>query len=753
MQQDAAKETAMRDSTLLTRARFARRGEAPQEILLPHTWNALDGQDGGGDYHRGLCTYEIDLPDPTAGKRQYIEFRGANHIATVWCNGQELGTHKGGFSIFRFELTAAMKPEGNLLTVQVFNGVCDVYPQEADFTFFGGIYRDVHFVEVEYAHIDLMKDGSDGVFVTPDPSGLTRVDVFTTDADGCEVLTELLDAEGVVVCQAYQKAQQHTVLELSVDRPHLWQGPEDPYCYQARVSLISREVVLDQITVHYGYRSFYVDPEQGFFLNGKSMPLRGVCRHQDRQDMGWAISRKEHEEDIRLIQEVGANTIRLAHYQHDSYFYDLCDQAGFVVWAEIPYISIHISGSDAYGNTLSQMRELIVQNYNHPCIMMWGISNEITIGGYCQEQHRNLQALHRLCKELDPSRLTVMAQLARVEIDSPHNQITDLVSYNIYYGWYTGVIEDNASVMDAFHKAWPEKCYGISEYGVDNLICWHSANPFNHDYTEEYACVYHHHMLKYFAQRPYLWATHVWNMFDFAVDRRNEGGIQGRNCKGLVTYDRKIKKDSFFLYKAFWTKEPMIHIAGRRFADRAPDERDVTVYTNCDCVTLYLNGKKLRTVYAVDHAVVFENVPLQNGENTLTVKGNDGIEDTIVLNGVETHNTAYDLPDLAAALQMGNWFLDLTQSVDYGDQGYHVKLLVGELCRNEECAQILRGWIMSNSSMPLGERLNTAGRINAWGSSPITSKKYLQEIKVLRTYFTDEDFDRLDQKLRCVKRA
>jgi beta-galactosidase len=435
--------------------------------------------------------------------------------------------------------------------------------------------------------------------------------------------------------------------------------------------------ILDEVIVQYGYRSFRVDPEQGFFLNGKTVPLRGVCRHQDREDMGWAISRKEHDEDIKLISEVGANTIRLAHYQHDQYFYDLCDKLGFVVWAEIPYISIHIHGQAAYENTLSQMRELIVQNYNHPSIMVWGIANEIAIGGYSDEQYQNLLDLNALCKRLDPSRLTTIAQLARVEIDSPHNEITDLVSYNNYYGWYTGVIEDNAVAMDAFHAAWPNKVYGISEYGVDNLVCWHSAHPMNHDYTEEYACLYHHSMLKYFVARPYLWATHMWNMFDFAVDRRNEGGIKGRNCKGLVTFDRKIKKDSFFIYKAFWTKEPMIYIAGRRFTDRASDERDVTVYTNCDSVTLYLNGKRMKTIHAVDHAVVFEDVPLKAGENILTAEGNEGVEDTIVLNGVEGHNTDYDLPDIAAALQIGNWFLNQTTSVDYGEQGYHTKLLVG----------------------------------------------------------------------------
>ena len=742
----------MRKYTKLTHARFAKQGEQVHTVPLPHTWNALDGQDGGGDYDRGICTYEMDLPDPTVGKRQYIEFRGANHIANVWCNGQKLGTHKGGFSTFRFELTNTLKATNNQLTVEVSNGVCDVYPQEADFTFFGGIYRDVFFIEVEETHFDLLKDGADAVFVTPSVSGATRLDIFSVHAEGCQLKVELLDAEGNLAAQALQAAEAHSVLALSVPTPHLWQGVEDPYCYEARASLLCNGKILDQVTVRYGYRDYHIDPQKGFFLNGKSMPLRGVCRHQDRKDMGWAISCKEHDEDMALIREVGANAIRLAHYQHDQYFYDLCDQHGFIVWAEIPYISIHIPGSEAYNNTLSQMRELIAQNYNHPSIMMWGIANEITIGGYSDEQYQNLKDLQALCKRMDPSRSTVMAQLSRVEIDSPHNEITDLVGYNNYYGWYTGVIEDNATVMDAFHDAHPDKPYGISEYGVDHMVCWHSANPFNHDYTEEYACLYHQSMLKMFSDRPYLWGTYMWNMFDFAVDRRDEGGVKGQNCKGLVTYDRKTRKDSFYVYKAFWSKKPMVHIAGRRFTDRAPGERDITVYTNCDRVTLERNGEELAIVDAVDHAATFSKIPLRLGENVLVVRTPEGAEDSIILNGVQTHNTAYDLPDLAAALQAGNWFLKQEASINYGEAGYHTKLLVGELCRNEECAQILRGWIMSNEAMPLGERVHTIGRINPWGSSPITSKKYLNEIKVLEKYFTEEDFNRLDQKLRCVKR-
>jgi len=424
----------MRSYQLLNQARFAKQGEEFQAIQLPHTWNAQDGQNGGNDFWRGVGNYEIDLPNPTTGKRQYIEIRGANHVATVWCNGKELGTHKGGFATFRYELTDVLKESGNTLQVSVDNHAPNIYPQHADFTFYGGIYRDVYFVEVEDAHFDLMKDGSNAVFVTPYISGTTRVDMFPVNAEGCQIKLELMDAENRVVFADTVPALPHTYLETQVETPHLWHGVEDPYLYHATATLLKDGEAVDQITVTYGYRGYYIDPEKGFFLNGKSFPLHGVCRHQDRQDKGWAISKADHKEDIEIIRDIGANTIRLAHYQHDQYFYDLCDEIGFAIWAEIPYISHHLPGKEAYDVTLQMMTELIAQCYNHPSIIVWGIANEITIYNTCEEQFRNLHDLNALVKRLDPSRPTTMAQLNRLDPASPHNYITDILSYNYYHG-------------------------------------------------------------------------------------------------------------------------------------------------------------------------------------------------------------------------------------------------------------------------------------------------------------------------------
>lgn len=724
----------MRTTKLLTEALFGKLGEPLLPIHLPHTWNNLDGQDGGNDYWRGIGIYEIKLPDPTAGKKQYIELQGANHVATVYCNGRELGTHKGGFSTFRYELTPAMKVEKNVLTVVVTNAESDIYPQTADFTFYGGLYRDVNFIEVNETHFDLLKDGTQGVFVTPYVSGKTRLDLFPVQWEGAVIAAELKDREGKIVGMGTAKAEEHTTLSIDIKTPHLWKGLEDPYCYTATAKIVKGEAIVDQVTVAYGYRSFHVDPNTGFWLNGKNVPLHGVSRHQDRLDKGWAISKEDHEQDLALIREIGANTIRLAHYQHDSYFYELCNHAGFVLWAEIPFISKFIPTKEAYENTMCQMRELVAQNYNHPSIFFWGIANEILIGADNEPLRKNLRDLQELTKAMDPSRMTTIAQVSMTPMDSEHNYMTDVVSYNHYFGWYGGEVAQNGQWLDTFHALNPDIPLGVSEYGVENILKWHSAEPMNHDYTEEYASYYHHEMLKIFEERPYLWSTHVWNMFDFAADARNEGGIQGRNNKGLVTYDRKMKKDAFYIYKAFWNPEPMVYIAGRRFVDRAPEERNVTVYTNQKAVTLLVNGMEVETKMAKDHAVVFEKVHLKEGENTVTARAEKEdekefdesvkvVEDTIILNGVAQHNPAYTLPDLAEAMAVGNWFDEVadeeeSEEIEVREGYYSLEDTNEELLSNEACEKLIKGWLMKNKNLTTASMLSTIRTMMGFGKLP-----------------------------------
>ena len=703
----------MRMKTLLTAARFAKQGEAPAVVALPHTWNAFDGQDGGNDYWRGIGTYEIDLPNPTAGKKQYIELQGANHVATVYCNGRELGTHKGGFSTFRYDLTPAMKPEGNVLTVVVSNAKSDIYPQNADFTFYGGLYRDVNYIEVSEAHFDLLKHGTSAVFVTPHCSGKTRVDLFPVNAEGCTLNVELKDAEGNVVGTGSTEACEHAHIIIDIKNPHLWNGMADPYCYSASASLVKDGQTLDTVAVTYGYRSFHVDAGTGFYLNGKHIALHGVSRHQDRLDKGWAVSKADHEEDCALIKELGANTIRLAHYQHDQYFYDLCDKTGFVLWAEIPFISQFNPSKEAYENTISQMTELVAQNYNHPAIFFWGISNEILIGSDREDLRKNLRDLHKLAKSMDPSRLTTMAQVTMTPMDSEHNYITDVISYNHYFGWYVGDVEDNGPWLDRFHALNPDIPLGVSEYGAENILKWHTAEPDNHDYTEEYANYYHQEMLKTFAARPYLWSTHQWNCFDFAADARNEGGVQGRNNKGLITYDRKTKKDAFYVYKAWWNPEPMVWVSGGRFVNRAPGERNVIIYTNCDEVTLVLNGADVETKKAVDHMVTFENVALKDGENTVSAYAGDVKGNEITLCGVAEHDYRYDLPE---GNQGANWFDDpaaiaARKALKYPKGYYSIKDKMGVLMQNPQTAAILGGMMQKVMGQMGGDNMMGMGKM------------------------------------------
>lgn len=455
-------------------------------------------------------------------------------------------------------------------------------------------------------------------------------------------------------------------LPVSIDKPHLWHGKENPYLYKAKVSLVSYNDTLDAVTIPFGVRYFYVDPEKGFFLNGVHYPLRGVSRHQDRKDKGWALSHDDQREDMEIIKEIGATSIRLAHYQHDQFFYDLCDQEGMVVWAEIPFISV-MGKSDKNGeNAKQQLIELIRQNFNHPSIMFWGIQNEIQIGGERPEVRQVVQELNELAKKEDPTRFTTQANVMFVPDTVEYNDITDVLGYNKYYGWYNGKAEDFAGWIDGFHKKNPHVPLCISEYGSEGIIEYHSTEPKVRDYSEEYHTFYHETVWKIFEKRPFLWGTYVWNMFDFGSAIRDEGGVQGRNNKGLVTYDRKIKKDAFYLYKAHWSDEKFVHITSKRFVDRADDTIMVKIYSNCNQVTLFVNGEEITSKNSEEKIFVFENVKLRDGLNVIrAVTQAEGVtyEDTAVFNKVDEPNPSYVAPVGETGIAVENWF----EMPDVGD--------------------------------------------------------------------------------------
>ena len=625
---------------------FTKPGAAPVAVTLPHTWNAADGTDGGNDYFRGICTYtkEFAAPAHADDEEVWLEFEGAAMTAVVTLNDQQLTRHAGGYSTFRVNLTPALAAQ-NTLTVAVDNSANrTVYPQKADFTFYGGIYRDVSLMVVSKNHFTLDYFGGPGIRITPTVQGADASVQVTTWHDGeGEVSVELLDAAGNTV--ATGKGPDIT---LTIFNAHLWNGVKDPYLYSCKARLVVNGTVEDETTTRFGVRSFKVDPKKGFFLNGKSYPLHGVSRHQDRKGLGNAITREMHDEDMALIKEIGANTIRLAHYQHDQYFYDLCDEVGMVVWAEIPYISEHMPNGRE--NTISQMKELIIQNYNHPCIACWGVSNEITISTKDKaDMLDNHRELNDLCHKMDSTRLTTLACYAMCGPFNPVAHITDLVSWNLYLGWYVPGLFLNDLWMDFFHLVYPGRPLGFSEYGAEGMPNLHSSKPRRGDHTEEYQAKYHEYMLRCFDRHKWMWATHVWNMFDFAADARDQGGEPGMNHKGLVTFDRKTRKDSFYLYKAWWSDENFVHICSKRFTDRTESEMEVKVYSNQKSVALYVNGEKVGEQTG-EHVFSFR-VPLTGEIEVKAVAGD--CTDTAFFRHVDTPNPSYKL--VKTKSKSANW--------------------------------------------------------------------------------------------------
>ena len=649
-------------------------------VTLPHTWNAEDGQDGGDDYHRGKCWYlrDLDRPETTENSRVWLEFEGAAMTAEVYLNGEKLAEHAGGYSTFRVDLTDHLK-DHNKLAVSVSNARSrTVYPQQADFTFYGGLYREVRLILVPETHFALGYHGGPGLKITPVVDLETRAATVMAEAwvegpaNDAEVTFTLAgQTRTVPVADGCARA------DFTIENAHLWDGLNDPYLYTATASLSSG----DAVSARFGCRKFEIDPQKGFLLNGRSYPLRGVSRHQDRKGAGTALTPAMMEEDMAIIKELGANTLRLAHYQHAQYFYDLCDENGLIVWAEIPYITMHMH--DGRENTLSQMTELVVQNYNHPCIAVWGLSNEITAASAVNEELlENHRALNDLCHTLDTTRPTTMANVFMLDIDSPILEIPDVNSYNLYFGWYLGELEQNDAFFDEYHAQFPDRCIGFSEYGADANPAYQSPTPEKGDYTESYQCVYHEHMLRMIEARPWLWATHVWNLFDFGADGRDEGGKNGENQKGLVTFDRQLKKDAFYLYKAAWNHtEPFVHLCGSRYVDRTEEVTEIKVYSNQNEVSLYLDGKLFATKQG--HVVFSFQVPI-SGEHTIEARAED-CTSVMLVRKVAEPNPAYRKPGRAASTDVTNWF-------DKGEADpncYSILDTLGEIRQNPEAAAII----------------------------------------------------------------
>jgi len=726
-----------KDAALVSDAHAALNTADWESVNLPHTWNAIDGADGGNDYYRATCYYtkKLALADCQGAEEVYIEFEGANSSADVYVNGALAVHHDGGYSTFRANITSLLKEE-NEIVVAVDNAPNDrVYPQMADFTFYGGLYRNVNIICVPKAHFDLDFWGGPGIQVTPIVNGAdANVDVISyfTGLTGQETVAYTVKDGDTVIAEAVMAAADGKA-SFVIENAHLWNGRKDPFLYTLEAVLADGEKVLDTRTVKFGCRYFEIDPERGFILNGEEYPPRGVSRHQDRKGLGNALLPEHHKEDLEYIYEVGATTIRLAHYQHNQYFYDLCDEMGFVLWAEIPYISNHMPNGRE--NTITQMKELIAQNYNHASIFVWGLSNEISMKGADDpdllENHR---ILNDLCHEWDKTRKTTMAVVSMCDMDSEYVQIPDTVSWNHYFGWYGGDTTMNGPWFDNFHAKYPNLPVGMSEYGCEALN-WHNSKPEQGDYSEEYQAYYHEELIKQLFSRKYIWATHVWNMFDFGADARAEGGEDGQNHKGLMTFDRAYKKDAFYAYKAWLSDDPFVHICGKRYVDRVEDVTKVTVYSNQPEVELFANGVSLGKKTSDVHFFYFD-VP--NAGTTELVAKAGACEDTSKIVKVDKFNDAYRMVETGDVL---NWF-DITAPEGYysiNDKASDVlSTMRGKMLFMELMAKAMKGqktMVDAGSMMGSSEMMGFLGgftvkrlmsMMGTMGAKPLTRDEMLE---------------------------
>ena len=626
--------------------RFSHQVQKGTEVRvdLPHTWNAQDALSGKIDYKRGIGNYEKNLfiRSEWKGKRLFIRFEGVNNIADVFVNRRHIGEHRGGYGAFIFEITGKVEyGKENSILVRVNNGEqLDIMPLVGDFNFYGGIYRDVHLLIIDETCISPLNYASPGVRLIQDSVShkYAKVRAVVDLSNGgssnreVELNVRLLDGqrvvkEGTKKVNLSGNAAMQQEFTFEIDQPHLWNGRQDPFLYQAEVILSRNGQMVDRVIQPLGLRFYRIDPDKGFFLNGKHLPLQGVCRHQDRSEVGNALRPQHHEEDAALMLEMGVNAVRLAHYPQATYFYDLMDKNGIIVWAEIPFVGpggyndkgfVDLSAFRANGK--EQLKELIRQHYNHPSICVWGVFNELTELGDNPVEY--IKELNVLAHQEDPTRPTTSASNQMGDL----NFITDAIAWNRYDGWYGGTPADLGKWLDRMHKDHPEICIAISEYGAGASI-YHQQDslvktvPTSWWHPENWQTYYHIENWKTISSRPYVWGSFVWNMFDFGAAHRTEGDRPGINDKGLVTFDRKVRKDAFYFYKANWNREePMLYLTGKRNTVRTQRLQTITAFTNLSGAELFVNGKSYGKAIPDSYAILeWKNVELEPGENEIKV--------------------------------------------------------------------------------------------------------------------------------------
>lgn len=608
-----------------------------QKVTLPHTWNASDFMSDEG-YRRGWGTYtkQFDVPDEYRGKRVFVKFEGAGSMATVLVNGTIVGEHKGAYNSFTYEITPYLRYGSSNSMIVLCNNEArfDIAPQGGDFNIYGGLYRDAWLEVMEPQCITPLYYSSNGVFVHQNLVSEKRaelsVDVHLTTLDnynGCEIVFLLQDAQGKTVASKISSSinNDRATCYLGLDNPHLWNGKDDPYLYNAVTILKKDGKEIDRVEEKIGLRYFWVDPDKGFFLNGKHLKLQGVCRHQDWLEVASALTEEHHLTDYDFFDEIGANALRLAHYPQAKFMFQEADRRGYIVWEEIPFVGSYVDHPSFDENLITQLKEMILQNYNHPSICFWGLENEIH-----NKIDRIVGQMNDIAHELDPGRQTVIA----TDQEASHCLITDSFGWNKYFGWYYDTVSDFGPFLDDFHSRYPNHKLSVSEYGGGGTFSQHVAKygPENEgdvsrtsrgrNHPQEKQTYIHINDWKVIAERDYIWGSFVWNMFDFASALRREGDTNNQNNKGLVSQDRKERKDAFFFYKANWNKkEQTTHLCSKGYVDRAEDVTDIIVFTTDPSVKLTINGKTVGTQKTDKYATVtFSDVKLQKGENKVVVK-------------------------------------------------------------------------------------------------------------------------------------
>ncbi|OON86699.1 hypothetical protein BXO88_06820 [Oribacterium sp. C9] len=705
-----------------------------ESVDLPHTWYCDD------EPYRGLVLYTKTIRIKSGWRHVFIDIPGADQHAVVYAGDRRLCEHKGAYAAFRCEIPEDMLHEDMEIDISIFlSNVLNegISPLTGDFTIFGGLYRGVNLLVTESdSYFDPTYYGTCGVILrtaVDGADGVVSAEIHARVEMDTELRAEIFGPDGEIVAEenceirGFQKVRS-CHLFLRVSDVKLWNGKKAPDLYRVKLSLMRGGKTDDEVELETGFRDIGMTADEGLFLNGEHLKIRGVSKHQDFKGCFHAVSREHIEKDFFLIDEIGANSVRLSHYQHPQYTYEFCDRKGYLVWAEIPMLKMTESAT-LRENAEEQLRELILQNIHHPSVYCWGIQNEIGMFRDTAFMHEELRRMQQIAHELDPSRLVTAANLYTVKFRSELNATTDMVGYNVYFGWYYGEMRDYDEYLDRFHHERPEMPLGVSEYGVDANIGLHSEEPMVRDYSEEYQALFHETVYPIFERKDYLWGSYVWNMFDFSSGLRKEGGQENINAKGLVTYDRNTRKDAFYYYKAKWSEDKFLHICSKRFMNRAKDEIDVKVYTNCDAAELFLDGRSFGQRKTDGNGVVlFERVPLHDGENVMKVVGerlapaedyfdaskgdervtevqnrkdvyevknaapvSDELTDSCVFVRVDSEDESYRLPGNEAGQAVKNWFLSEDDIVKEGY--FSIKDTANDLLENRESKAVLERYL------------------------------------------------------------